>query len=82
MVGPEPDGDTIPALQQRGVVFMGCHNVNWELTAQLFRQKPDHASHEAMAAELTNHLIDGVVLTPGIVATIPVLQQVGFHYAA
>jgi len=36
--------------------------------------------HEA-AVELTNHLIDGVVLTPGIVATIPELQQVGFHYA-
>jgi len=43
---------------------------------------PDHKSHEAMAAELTNHLIDGVVLTPGIAATIVELQQAGFHYAA
>ena len=41
---------------------------------------PDGLSHEAMAAELTNHLVDGVVLTPGIVATIPELQQAGFYY--
>jgi hypothetical protein len=78
-----PDGDTIPTLQQRGAVFLACHNAIWELTGKLIAsdKNPDHASHEAVAAELTNHLIDGVVLTPGIVATIPELQQVGFHYA-
>jgi intracellular sulfur oxidation DsrE/DsrF family protein len=78
------DGDTIPALQERGIVFMACHNAIWEVTAKLIAsgKNPDHASHEAVAAELTNHLIDGVVLTPGIVATIPELQQVGFHYSA
>jgi intracellular sulfur oxidation DsrE/DsrF family protein len=78
-----PDGDTIPALQERGVVFLACHNAIWEITAKLFAsgKNPDHASHETMAAEFTNHLIDGVVLTPGIVATIPELQQAGFHYA-
>ena len=76
-------GDTIPALQERGVVFLACHNAIWEVTAKLIAsaKNPDHASHEAVAAELTNHLIDGVVLTPGIVATIPELQRVGFHYA-
>ena len=78
-----PIGDTIPALQERGVVFLACHNAIWEVTAKLIAsgKNPDHASHEAVAAELTNHLIDGVVLTPGIVATIPELQQAGFHYA-
>jgi hypothetical protein len=78
-----PPGDTIPALQERGVVFLACHNAIWEVTAKLIAagKNPDHASHEAVAAELTNHLINGVVLTPGIVATIPELQQVGFHYA-
>ena len=77
-------GGTIPALQERGVVFLACHNAIWELTAKLiaFGKNPDHASHDALAAELSNHLIDGVVLTPGIVATILELQQVGFHYAA
>jgi hypothetical protein len=79
-----PIGDTIPALQERGVVFLACHNAIWEVTAKLIAsgKNPDHASHEAVAAELTNHLVDGVVLTPGIVATIPELQQAGFHYAA
>ena len=77
------DGGTIPALQERGVVFLACHNAIWEVTAKLiaYGKNPDHASHEALAAELSNHLIDGVVLTPGIVATILELQQVGFHYA-
>jgi len=77
------DGDTIPALQARGAVFLACHNAIWEVTAKLISsgKNPDHASHDVVAAELTNHLIDGVVLTPGIVATIPELQQAGFHYA-
>jgi len=77
-----PAGDTIPALQSRGVVFMACHNAIWETTGKLLEKgvNPDRLSHEAIAAELTNHLIDGVVLTPGIVATIPELQQVSFHY--
>lgn len=78
-----PVGDTIPALQERGVVFLACHNAIWELSAKLIAsgKNPDHASHDTVAAELTNHLIDGVVLTPGIVATIPELQRAGFHYA-
>ena len=78
-----PAGNTIPALQQRGVVFMACHNAIWEQTAKLLEKgiNPDRRSHEEIAAELTNHLIEGVVLTPGIVGTIPELQQAGFHYA-
>jgi hypothetical protein len=39
-------------------------------------------SREALAAELTNHLIEGVVLTPGAVAAIPELQKVCLHYIA
>jgi intracellular sulfur oxidation DsrE/DsrF family protein len=77
-----PAGNTIPVLQSRGVVFMACHNAIWEVTGKLLAKgvNPDRLSHETVAAELTNHLIDGVVLTPGIVATIPELQQAGFHY--
>jgi intracellular sulfur oxidation DsrE/DsrF family protein len=77
-----PAGNTIPALQNRGVVFMACHNAIWEVTGKLLAKgvNPDRLSHEAIAAELTNHLINGVVLTPGIVATIPELQLAGFHY--
>jgi len=76
-------GNTIPSLQDRGVVFLACHNAIWEVAAKLVKsgRNPDK-SHEAIAAELTNHLIDGAVLTPGIAATIAELQQAGFHYAA
>jgi hypothetical protein len=47
-------GNTIPALQQRGVVFMACHNAIWEHTAKLLEKgiNPDRRSHEAIAAEL------------------------------
>jgi intracellular sulfur oxidation DsrE/DsrF family protein len=75
-------GNSIPALQERGVVFMACHNAIWEVAEKILAKNinPDSLSHEAMAAELTNHLVDGVVLTPGIVATLLELQQAGFHY--
>jgi len=35
-----------------------------------------------MAAELTNHMIAGVVLTPGMVGTLPELQRGGFNYVS
>jgi intracellular sulfur oxidation DsrE/DsrF family protein len=76
-------GNTITELQARGVVFLACHNAIWELAARLIDsdRNPEQKSHEALAAELTNHLVEGVVLTPGITATILELQQAGFHYA-
>jgi intracellular sulfur oxidation DsrE/DsrF family protein len=78
-----PADNSIPALMRRGVVFMACHNAIWEQTAGLIKASvnPDKLSHEAMAAEFTNHLLPGVVLTPGAVGTLPELQQAGFHYA-
>jgi hypothetical protein len=58
-----------------------CHNAIWEHTAKLLENgiNPDKRSHEAIAAELTNHLIESNVLTPGMAGTIPQLQQAGFH---
>jgi hypothetical protein len=78
-----PADNSIPALMRRGVVFMSCHNAIWEQAAALIKAdlNPDKLSHEALAAELSNHLIAGVVLIPGAAATMPELQQVGFHYA-
>jgi len=78
-----PEDNSIPALMRRGVVFMSCHNAIWEQAAALIRAdvNPDKLSHEALAAELTNHLVAGAVLIPGAAATMPELQQVGFHYA-
>jgi hypothetical protein len=75
--------ESIPALQRRGVVFLSCHNAIWEEAAALIARdvNPDKFSHEALAAELTHHLIPGVGLTPGAAGTLPELQQAGFHYA-
>ena len=77
------EDNSIPALMRRGVVFMCCHNAIWEQAAALMKAglNPDKLSHASLAAELTNHLVDGVILIPGAGATMLELQQVGFHYA-
>ena len=77
------EDSSMPALMRRGVVFMCCHNAIWAQAAALIKAgvNPDKLSHAALAAELTDHLVDGVVLIPGAGATMPELQQVGFHYA-
>lgn len=78
-----PNDNSITVLQRRGLVFLACHNEVWELTMALHRKgiNPDHLSHEQMAAQFTNHLIPGAVLTPGIVGTLPELELAGFGYA-
>jgi hypothetical protein len=75
--------NSILVLQRRGIVFMACHNTIWEHAERLVaaEQNPDHVAVDAIAAELTNHLIPDVVLTPGIVATLVKLQQSGFAYS-
>ncbi|MDA8028086.1 MAG: transcriptional initiation protein Tat [Nitrospiraceae bacterium] len=78
-----PEDNNIPVLQARGVVFLACHNMIWELSGALKKGgiNPDHKTHGEIAAELTNHLIPGVVLTPGIVGTLPLLAEAGYQYA-
>ena len=78
-----PAANSIPVLQRRGAVFIACHNQVWEITAGRIQAgvNPDRLSHEAMAAEFTNHLIAGVVLSPGVIGTLPELQLKGFSYA-
>jgi intracellular sulfur oxidation DsrE/DsrF family protein len=75
--------NSIPALQKRGVVFLACHNAIWEHASKLIEagSNPDKLTVPTLAAELTNHLVSGVVLTPGAVATLPELQHAGFAYA-
>ncbi len=78
-----PANNSIPALMKRGVVFLSCHNAIWEEAGALIKAdaNPDKLTHEQLAAELTNHLLPGVVLTPGAVGTLPELQHAGFAYA-
>ncbi len=78
-----PKDNSIPTLQARGVVFLACHNAIFEVSSRLHAlgHNPDKLSLPAMVAELTNHLIPGAVLTPGIVGTLPELGFAGFQYA-
>ena len=78
-----PHNNSIPALQRRGVVFIACHNAIWETSEKLIAAdvNPDKLSLDAMAAELTNHLIPSAVLTPGAVGTLPELAAAGFSFA-
>lgn len=78
-----PHNNSVPALQRRGVVFIGCHNAIWETSEKLIAAdvNPDKLSLDAMAAELTNHLIPGAVLSPGAVGTLPELAAAGFSFA-
>ncbi len=75
--------NSIAVLQRRGVVFLACHNAIWEHAERLAAsdQNPDHLPVDRIAAELSNHLIPDVVLTPGAVATLVNLQQAGFAYS-
>jgi hypothetical protein len=77
-----PKGNNIAVLQRRGVVFLACHNAIWELANRLVAsgQNPDHLSIDSLTAELTNHLIPEVVLTPGVVPTMVNLARAGFVY--
>lgn len=77
-----PHDNSIAALQARGAVFLACHNAIWEQATHLVQigANPDHATVDVLAAELTNHLAPGVVLTPGAVATIVELANNGFAY--
>jgi len=55
----------------------------WELCERLISSaiNPDHLGAEAMCAEFSNHLIPGVVLTPGAVGTLVELGTAGFVYS-
>ena len=63
-------------------MFLACHNAIWELAERLIaeNQNPDHLAIDALASDLTNHLIPDAVLTPGVVPTLVKLQTVGFAY--
>lgn len=81
--GPySPHDNSVHALQRRGAVFLACHNAVWEQAMALrdTGHNPDRKSHQAVAAELTNHLIPGVILTPGVLCTTFELQRSGFQY--
>jgi hypothetical protein len=70
---------SIPTLMKRSVVFMACHNAIWGAAGRVIAGGAK-GTQEEVAADLTNHLLPGVILTPGALGTLPVLQSAGFHY--
>ena len=70
----------IPVLMKRGVIFFACHNAIWAAAGRAIAGGAK-GPQEEVAADLTNHLLPGVILTPGALATLPLLQQAGFNYA-
>ncbi len=79
-----PADNSISVLQERGVVFLACHNAIWEITGHLLAKgiNPDKKTQGEVASELTNHLIPGAVLTPGVVGAIVELENAGFRYTS
>ena len=75
------EGHSIPVLMKRGVVFLACHNAIWGEAAVNCRKRrePPRLTDEQLAAELTNHLLPGVVLTPGAVGTLPKFRERAFN---
>lgn len=69
----------IPTLMKRGAVFMACHNAIWAAAGRAIAAGYKGAQEE-VAADLTNQLLPGVILTPGALGTLPLLQGAGFAY--
>jgi intracellular sulfur oxidation DsrE/DsrF family protein len=77
-----PDNSKIVTLQQRGMVFVACHDSIHAIARNLCHLgRGEACSPDEVAADLTNHLIPGAVLVPSVVAYLIELQRVGFTYA-
>ncbi|MGH6713867.1 MAG: transcriptional initiation protein Tat [Bradyrhizobium sp.] len=77
-----PDNNNISTLQERGVVFIACHDSIHAIARNICRiDRGDTSGCDELAAELTNHLIPGAVMVPSVVAFLVELQRVGFTYA-
>jgi intracellular sulfur oxidation DsrE/DsrF family protein len=77
-----PENNNIHTLQERGAVFIACHD-SIHAIARSIRQRSmgSGPSADAIAADLTNHLVPGAVLVPSVVAFLVELQRCGFTYA-
>ncbi len=72
--------NSIRTLQRRGAVMIACHD-SIHAIARGVVAKSGTGNPDIVAADLTNNLIEGVVLVPSVVAYIVELQSAGFTYA-
>ena len=77
-----PENSNIASLQERGMVFVACHDSIHAIARNLLHAgRSDAMNADTLAADLTNHLIPNAVLVPSVVAFLAELQRVGFSYA-
>lgn len=77
-----PENSTIAALQERGMVFIACHDSIHAIARNVLHASGgDVATADRVAADLTNHLIPDAVLVPSVVAFLVELQRAGYTYA-
>lgn len=72
--------NNIVTLQRRGAVMVACHD-SIHAIARGIVSKAGSGNPDTVAADLTNNLIDDVVLVPSVVAYLVELQEAGFTYA-
>ncbi len=77
-----PSNANIVTLQQRGMVFVACHDSIHAISRDLHKSaERSEVSADEIAADLTNSLVPGAVLVPSVVAFIAELQRTGYSYA-
>jgi intracellular sulfur oxidation DsrE/DsrF family protein len=77
-----PTNNNIVSLQKRGAVFVACHDSIHAIARGIAsRESNSGLPADAVAADLTNNLVPGVVLVPSVVAYLAELQDARFTYA-
>jgi intracellular sulfur oxidation DsrE/DsrF family protein len=77
-----PDNNNIHTLQERGAVFIACHDSIHAIARKVHQLAGGSGPPaDSIAADLTNRLVPGAVLVPSVVAFLVELQRSGFTYA-
>ena len=71
---------SIQGLQARGVTFLSCHMATEAQARVLIRRFSLKAQPEEIVHEMLAHTLPGVIVVPGVVGTVTMLQSVG-HYS-
>jgi hypothetical protein len=71
---------SIQGLQARGVTFLSCHMATEAQARMLIKRFQLTAQPEEIVHEMLAHTLPGVIVVPGVVGTVTMLQSVG-HYS-
>lgn len=71
---------SIQGLQARGVTFLSCHMATEGQARALIQRLHLTAKPEDVVHEMLAHTVPGVIVVPGVVGTVTMLQSVG-HYS-